>query len=134
MGTWGIGVFENDTACDFAANVADGGGVQALVQALDRVLVPASDYLRAQDADRGLAAAEIVARLKGIRGQRTAYTAEIDAWIERSSAPISEELLDKARRAIARILTKPSELVDLWMDSGDFEDWKRDVEEVSKRL
>ena len=134
MGTWGTGVFDNDTACDFAANVADGGGLQALVQALDRVLVPTSDYLRAQDADRGLAAAEIVARLNGSRGEQTAYKAEIDDWIERSSAPISKDVLDKARQAITRILTKPSELVDLWMESGDFEDWKRHVEDVSKRL
>jgi hypothetical protein len=48
MGAWGTGVFENDPACDFAADVADGGGLRAPVQALDRVLLPESDYLRAR--------------------------------------------------------------------------------------
>ena len=134
MGAWGAGIFENDTACDFAAEVVNGAGLQALVQALDRVLIPAKDCLLARDADRGLAAAEIVARLNGSPGEQTAYTAEIDTWIEGSSTPISDELLEKARRAIARILTEPSELVELWTESEYFDDWKRHVAEVSKRL
>jgi hypothetical protein len=50
MGAWGTGVFENDTACDFASAVADGGGMAALVEALDRVAVSGDNYLEAPDA------------------------------------------------------------------------------------
>ena len=55
MGAWGPEVFENDIACDFASTVAEGGGVPALTQALDRVLSSEGDYPEAPDAEEGLA-------------------------------------------------------------------------------
>jgi Domain of unknown function (DUF4259) len=134
MGAWGMGIFENDTACDFAAAVAEGSGLLVLERALDRVLASETNYLEAPDADVGLAAADIVARLKGRPGAQTAYTAKIDAWVERSKSTPSEALIEKARRSIARILTEPSELLELWQDSADFEVWKSGVEDVSRRL
>jgi hypothetical protein len=134
MGTWGPGVFDNDTACDFALAVANSGGLRALVQALDRVVSSDGDYLEAPDATEGLAAAEIVARLKGSPGQQTGYTASIDAWIKGLKTGVSDELVEKAKRSIVRILTEPSELLELWTASDDFDGWKRSVEEVSKRL
>ncbi len=134
MGAWGIGIFENDTACDFAATVAEGNGLLVLENALDRVLAAETNYLEAPDAEEGLAAADIVARLKGRPGAQTAYTAKIDAWVQRSKATPSEVLIEKARRSIARILTEPSELLELWQDTADFEVWKSSVEEVSRRL
>jgi Domain of unknown function (DUF4259) len=130
----GKGTFENDTACDFAANVAEGNGLVILEQALDRVLASESNYLEAPDAEEGLAAAEILARLNGSPGAQTAYTAKIDAWVERLKSTPSEPLIEKARRSITRILIEPSELLELWQDSGDFEVWKGSVEEVSRRL
>jgi hypothetical protein len=134
MGAWGKGTFENDTACDFAANVAEGNGLVVLEEALDRVLASETNYLEAPDAEEGLAAADIVARLNGRPGAQTSYTATIDAWVERSKSTPSEALIEKARRSITRILTGPSELLELWQDSADFEVWKGSVEEVSRRL
>jgi hypothetical protein len=131
MGAWGIGTFENDTACDFAAEVAEASGLVVLEQALDRVLA-STNYLEARDAEEGLAAADIVARLNGSPGDRDAYTAEID--VERSRTTPSEALIEKARRSVTRILTEPSELLQLWQVSGDFGAWKDSVKEVSRRL
>ena len=133
MGAWGIGTFENDTACDFAAEVAEESGLVVLEQALDRVLA-STNYLEARDAEEGLAAADIVARLNGSPGDRDAYTATIDTWVERSKTTPSEALIEKARRSVTRILTAPSALLELWQDSGDFGAWKGSVEEVSRRL
>ena len=48
MGAWGPDVFENDTACDFAMGVAEGGGVTALAEAIERVLAVEGRYLEAQ--------------------------------------------------------------------------------------
>lgn len=134
MGAWGSGVFENDTACDFASSVADGGGIAALNQAIDRVLSSGASYLEAQDAEEGLAAADIVARLRGSPGQQTAYTASIDSWIANSKAVASDELAKKAKQSIARILVEPSELLELWTESDEFDGWKRRVEELVQRL
>lgn len=134
MGTWGTGVFENDTACDFADAVAYGGGMIALVDALDRVLSPEGESLEAPEAEEGLAAAEIVARLRGSAGEATAYTAAIDAWIRDSHPPVSDEMVEKAKQAISRILSEPSELLELWAASTEFDSWKRCIEGLSKRL
>jgi hypothetical protein len=105
-----------------------------LAQALDRVVSCDGGYLEAPDAEEGLAAAEIVARLKGSPSQQTAYTASIDAWIKGLQTGVSDELVEKAKLSIVRILTEPSELLELWTASDDFDGWKRTVEEVSKRL
>ncbi|MBV9567542.1 MAG: DUF4259 domain-containing protein [Hyphomicrobiales bacterium] len=48
-------------------------------------------------------------------------------------APPSEELVEKARRAVARLLTE-SEWFHLWRESKHFEEWKRGVEDLSRRL
>ena len=134
MGAWGSGVFENDTACDFAADVAEGDNFAALEQTLDRVPATKGGYLEAPDAAEGLAAADIVARLTGSLGVQSAYTATVDAWVGRMQLAPSQELVEKARRAINRILTEPSELLELWQDSKEFETWRRAVDEVSQRL
>ena len=98
------------------------------------MLAAKGDYLEAPDAEEGLAAADIVARLNGSPGVQSAYTATIDAWVGRMQLVPSKELVDKARRAIIRILTQPSELLELWQESKDFETWKRAIDEVSQRL
>ena len=134
MGAWGVGVFENDTACDFAADVAEGEDFTALDNALDRVLAAEGKRLQVSDAEEGLAAADIVARLKGNPGARTAYTAAIDAWVARVKLVPTQATIDKARRSIVRILAEPSELLELWQETKDFDLWKRAVEDVSGRL
>src|SRR5215813_6581737 len=103
MGTWGVGTFENDDACDFADEVAKGSNLVKIEAALDRVLKAGKDYLEAPDATEALAAADIVARLAGRFGERTAYTEEIDKWVEKSKIVPSETLLDKARRSVKRV-------------------------------
>lgn len=134
MGAWGTGVFENDTSSDFASAVANGGGIDALSEAIDRVLSSGGNYLEAPDAEEGLAAADIVARLRGSPGQQSTYAAAVDAWVAKSKAVASDELAHKAKQAIARILAEPSELLELWTESDDFDGWKRAVEDVALRL
>jgi len=43
-------------------------------------------------------------------------------------------LIEKAQRSTKRILTEPSERLELWQDSPDFEAWERSVEQVAGRL
>jgi hypothetical protein len=134
MGAWGIGVFENDTSCDFATAVANGGGIDALSEAFDRVLSSEGDYLEAPDAEEGIAAADIVARLRGSPGQQSTYTAAVDAWVAKSEPVVSDEMAQKAKQVIARVLAEPSELLELRAESDDFDGWKRAVEDVARRL
>jgi hypothetical protein len=134
MGAWGPGVFENDIACDFAAGIAVSGDLAFLERTLDRVLAVHGGYLEAPEANEALVAADIIARLKGSPGVRSSYTAAIEEWVEHQPMSPSEEVVEKARACIARILTEPSEILELWTESGELEAWKRAVEEVSERL
>jgi Domain of unknown function (DUF4259) len=134
VGAWGVGVFANDTACDFAATVAEGADLAVLEQALDRVLACEGGDVDARLAEEGLAAADVIARLNGRPGVQTAYTAKIDVWVARTQLMPSKELVEKARRSNSRILAEPSELLELWQDAGLFDEWKHSVEEVSERL
>jgi hypothetical protein len=134
MGTWGTGIFENDTSCDFAAAVASGGGMRALDDAIERVLLSEGNYLEAPDAAEGLAAAEIIARLRGGNGSQTAYTAALDDWIKEAQVQVPDELVDRAKRAISRILSEPSELLELWTESEELDGWKGAIAAITQRL
>lgn len=134
MGAWGTGVFDNDDACDFAAEVANGRDLIVIERALERTLATSGDYLEAPDGSLALAAADIVARLNGKFGERNAYTSDIDAWVQRTKLTPSDDLTAKAHQAVQRVITAPSELIELWEDSNDFAEWKVVVAALSQRL
>ena len=143
MGAWGTGVFENDGAADFAWEIAE-GGLPVIEKVFDRVLAAGESYL--EDGDEAIAAAEVVAKLSGRGPSPLDDLHEIEddgepdeeltlgKWIASAKAPPNEELVEKARRVVARVLTGPTELVDLWRDSKHFEEWKRVVDNLAKRL
>jgi hypothetical protein len=134
MGAWGFQVFENDGAMDFAATVTDGGGITAVEDAFDQVIEIGDDYLESSVAEEALMAAEILARLNGQPGPQSSYFKEIDAWVAHQRTKPAPALIDKARRAVKRILSDNSEIVELWQDSDEFEGWKASVESVQARL
>jgi hypothetical protein len=66
MGSWGLGPFENDTACDFTNGVVynrDFYEVRNVLRHITRL--PLTSYLEVDDCCEGLVAAEIVAALNG---------------------------------------------------------------------
>ena len=105
MGSWGIGFFDNDTACDWAYELADSVDLSIIEQAFDRVLQASDDYMEAPEAEEALAAAEVVARLQGNWGPRNAYTETVDAWVEQTVLEVSEGVAAQERAAIKRVLT-----------------------------
>jgi hypothetical protein len=66
MGAWGSDSFENDDAADWVADFCDAPDPAVIVKALSAVAdLDASQYLEAPDCSVGIAAAEVVAALKG---------------------------------------------------------------------
>ncbi|MGZ5930692.1 MAG: DUF4259 domain-containing protein [Rhizomicrobium sp.] len=134
MGAWGKGPLENDDACDYADAVADGTDLSPVERTLDKAVKANGSYLEASDGAEALAAGEIVARLLGRPGELTPRTAKIDEWIESKKVAPSSQLIDKAKRAVSRVITEPSELMELWIDSDDFDSWQSSVEDLIQRL
>lgn len=134
MGAWGTGSFENDGAADLAGELADGGGIDLLDAACDAVLDVGEDYLEAPPAETGVAAADLVARLADPDADHPPIDGDLEAWVEAVRARPPRRLVEKARRCIRRVLTEPSELLELWADSDDFDDWKTNLEGILGRL
>ena len=82
MGAWRMGAFDNDTACDWAYELEESSDLSVLDNTFEKVISVGSDYLEAPDAEEAIAAAEVVARMKGKWGERNAYTKTVDLWIE----------------------------------------------------
>jgi imidazole glycerol phosphate synthase subunit HisF len=119
---------------DFAGSVVDGGGIIALEDAFEQVLETGNDMLDASVAEEALMAAEIVARMNGRPGPQSTYFEKIDAWIAAQREKPTPALINRARRALRRILGDNSEIVTVWQDSGEYEGWKASVESVQGRL
>src|SRR5215470_7757092 len=84
MGAWGTGIFDNDTACDWAYKLEKVNNLSVIESALDEVLNVGEEYLDSHEAQEALAAAEVIARLKGTPGIGCGYTETVDKWVEKN--------------------------------------------------
>ena len=133
MGTWGVGTFENDTAGDWTYGLEETDDLSLVRETFDRVLAAGNSYLDSDIACEGLAACEVIARLKGNWGVRNPYTATIDKWVESHGSVPYDGLVPLATRVIDRVLTSPSELLALW-EEGDAAEWKSAVQDLRNRI
>jgi hypothetical protein len=129
MGTWGHGIFENDDALDWVIEL-ESAGQAAIDGALTAVTEEAEDYMDACDCTRALAAAEVVAALRG--RPATDLPDAVQVWASGRPAP-GDQLVAKAMDAINRILAG-SELKDLWEGSDGYRVWQANVADLQSRL
>lgn len=133
MGAWAADAFGNDTACDWADDLENVGDLSLVRQAIDAVLTVGDEYLDSDIACEGLAACEVIARLQGNRGVRNAYTEPVDEWVAAHKIVPPENLIKATLAAIERVLTPPSELLELW-EEGDATEWRAAVEDLRERV
>jgi Domain of unknown function (DUF4259) len=133
MGAWDVDTFDNDTACDWTYQLEDVDDLSLVREALASVIDIGDDYLDADLACEALAACEVVARLKGNWGKRNSYTETADAWVESHQQSPPTNLISVAVSVIDRILSPPSELLDLWSES-DASKWRAAVEDLRSRV
>jgi hypothetical protein len=91
------------------------------------------DYLEADVACEALAACEVISRLKGNWGLRNSYSETVDRWVLAHPTTVSPDLVQTAIQAIDRILTSPSELLELWQE-GDASEWLAAVADLRARV
>jgi hypothetical protein len=134
MGTWGAGNFENDTAADWVWELAESDDLSVVKAALDAPLADdADDVLDADVCCTALAAAEIVAALKG-KGPRSMPDQARD-WLakNKSKLKVDQELIDTAHDAVARVAAD-SELREQWEDAEEIDAWDAVLQDLQKRL
>jgi hypothetical protein len=133
MGAWGAGTFDNDTATDWSYGLEDVDDLSLVRETIEGVLAAGSTELDAGEAMEGLAACEVVARLKGNHGVQNVYTEIADQWVKQHASLSVTNLIEPALAAIDRILTEPSELLELWQEDDPGE-WLADVAGLRARV
>ncbi|GGP96696.1 DUF4259 domain-containing protein [Streptomyces roseolilacinus] len=129
MGTWDIGPFDNDTAADFCGDLdeAPAGRREGIIRdALTRV-IGAAGCLEAPESEEAVAAAALVAaQCPGGEPAHPVYGPE-------EPLPDLTGLRDLALRALDRVVTDPSELMDLWTES-DGGPWQAAIDRLRNTL
>jgi hypothetical protein len=132
MGAWAADPFGNDTACDWGYRLSESDDTSGIVEAL-QAATECDGFIDADIGSEAVAACEVLARLKGNWGERTAYTETVDQWIENHPIAVSTELAQLASDALTRVLAPDSELAELWAEAEDH-DWVKSIEELRRRI
>lgn len=136
MGAWAESAFDNDEAADWAGefDILDAeDGLAAIREALEPVAAAAAgSHIDATAGVRAVAAAELVAFLRGEEGRRSPYNETALDWIKRAHPVADTALVSLARAAVERVRSEDSELAELWEDAGD--GWQAVMAELAARL
>lgn len=128
MGAWGVGTFDNDDAGDWLYDLEETNDLSLI----DQSLTLEDDYIEAPDGCNALAAAEIIAALMGKTRKNLPENAA--KWVNDNKEHPANQLKEKAIKAIGKVLSENSELIELWEEGSDFDGWKKDVNEIKKLL
>jgi hypothetical protein len=132
MGAWGSGSFENDDASDWVADFCDDPDKELISDALSTVAeMGAGEYLEATDCSVGLAAAEVVAALKGLPNPDMPDDAK--ECVSKLNIKADPGTVSLALKAVERIKTN-SELKELWDESENPAEWYAAVGNLEARL
>ncbi|MEU3664573.1 DUF4259 domain-containing protein [Streptomyces sp. NPDC032940] len=129
MGTWDVAPFGNDTAADFG-HTLDEAAADARAGIINDTLTRVIDtvgYLEAPESEEAVAAAALIAA-QCPEGEPTdpVYGPE-------EPLPDLTSLRDLALQALDRVMTEPSELMDLW-DESDGGPWRAYIRNLRKVL
>ena len=114
MGTWDIGPFDNDTAADFCGDLdeAAAGEREGIVRGILTRVIDTAGYLEAPESEQAVASAALVA------AQYPGGEPADPVYVPEEPLPDLTGLPDLALQALDRVMTDPSELMDLWAESG----------------
>lgn len=130
MGAWGYGAFDNDTAGDWVYTLEESEGLSVIEAALDAVVEGGEEYLEAAEAEVALAAAVVVVLLQAGEDAPECANETVAAWVADHPQEVPWKLARKTVAALDRILTEPSELLELWSETEDYDAWQSSVVEL----
>jgi hypothetical protein len=131
MGTWDVGPFDNDSAGDFCGSLdmaAEDEREGILRTALIHV-INTHDYLDADVSQEAVAAAAIVA------AQCPTGEPVSPHYGPKQPLPeVSADLRELAVQVLDRVVTEPSELLQLWGDAEGTGPWRRGLSHLRDAL
>jgi len=132
-GAWDTGAFDNDDALDWVWELAESSDLSVVKGAL-QYAIGETDYLEAPDASMAIAAAEVVAALRG--NPATGLPPEVSDWVQQHQFEVGADLANIAREAVLRVqVLDSSELAQLWSESEELaEAWRASLADLLKRL
>jgi hypothetical protein len=130
MGTWGSKSFENDTALDWAAELADSDDLSLVERAFE--LEDGDAYVEADTGATVVAASEVVLVLMGLSAELPDV---LDSFTKEEHNVDLSRLRDLSCRALRRVLAERSELKELWMENtSEYSQWRQNVEMLISKL
>lgn len=127
MGTWDVGPFDNDGACDWAWELEESDGVDVLRAALN----PEVSYVEAPEGEVAIAAAAV---LTAFIGEAVGVPDEIADWVDSHRHLDVRSLKTDALIALDAVVSADSELVELWDESEDSASWRATVDQIRRVL
>jgi hypothetical protein len=134
MGAWNTHAFGNDTACDWAGGLAQTDDLSLVEAAIAAVVDSTEGDLDASLAQEALAAAEVLARLRGHADDCNAYTEAADEWVQAKRLTPPQALIRSAVQAVECCLGQDSELRELWDESESSGQWHAEMQSLKERL
>ncbi|MGY4644911.1 DUF4259 domain-containing protein [Cellulomonas sp. URHB0016] len=134
MGAWGSGIFDNDTAADWAGGLDDAEAADrpALVRTALLAAVEADDDLDLDDASVALAAAAVVAAgLPDGPDVNHNYGPDVETLVGLRLDPGE---VDLALRAVDRVVAEGSEWRELWEEADSLDEACGAIEPVVAAL
>lgn len=131
MGAWDATSFGNDTANDWAYDLEECDDLSHIEATIKQALEASDEYLDADLASEAVAAAEVLAWLRGKPSAVNGYTEKIAEWVEAHPIEPSATTVQHALSVLERIQGDASELAELW--EGD-EDWIQAMADLRNRL
>src|SRR5690606_21918516 len=113
-------------AADFLADLTEQRDLALARQAIAQVIA-AEDYLEAPEASQAIAAAEAIAAALGRPTAAGLAEEDLMSWIAKVKPTTDPSLASEAARALDRILGPDSELLELWEESDELDDWRAGV-------
>lgn len=116
MGTWDVGVFDNDAAADLLSALDEAAPTEAL-DLLHQALASAvagRGYLDVDDGQAAVAAAAVVAAQR-LRGARLDLST-VPPWLAEGGLDVPQQFDGLALAALDRVVGENSELRGLWGD------------------
>lgn len=130
MGTWGLGTFEDDIACDWLEDLHDSDPIPFFAHCLD---LTGHDYLEFLAGVGVVCTAEM---LHGLAcGPRPGLPSDAQQWIDKHQGLNVAPLMPAAIAGLRRVISPQSQMREMWRDDAvRFDDWMRQLKDLLQRL